>query len=166
MALKDALLPEFDHEWAVTRRLLERVPFDQAEWKPHDRSMTIGALATHLADLPTWAPVLLRQPEFDMANVGGGGPKVRHATAAELLGDFDRNVRAARDLIADTTDAQFMEPWTLKEQGKDLFTMPRVGILRSFLMSHAIHHRGQLSVYLRLRDIPVPSMYGPSADER
>jgi uncharacterized damage-inducible protein DinB len=165
MAIKDALLAEFDHEMAVTRRLLERVPFDDKDWKPHQKSMSLGQLATHVADLPGWAPVLLRQRGFDTAAVGAG-PEARHESPAALVKSFDALVRAARELIADTSDGQFMEPWTLKEHGRELFTTPRVGIVRSFLLNHSIHHRGQLSVYLRLRDVAVPSIYGPSADER
>jgi uncharacterized damage-inducible protein DinB len=161
MALKDTLLPEFDHEMAVTRRLLERVPFADAGWKPHPKSMSLGELASHLADIPGWTSVLLRSSGFDMDGAGGGGPK-QQPTHEALLAAFDANVRSARDLIADTSDAQFMEPWTLRGGGQEIFTQPKVGVLRGWL----IHHRGQLSVYLRLRDVPVPAIYGPSADER
>lgn len=165
MALKDTLLPEFDHEMAVTRRLLERVPFAEAGWKPHPKSMSLGELASHLADIPGWTSVLLRSSGFDMDGAGGDGPK-QQPTHEALLAAFDANVRSARDLIADTSDAQFMEPWTLRGGGQEVFTQPKVGVLRSWLFSHSIHHRGQLSVYLRLRDVPVPGIYGPSADER
>jgi uncharacterized damage-inducible protein DinB len=165
MALKDTLLPEFDHEMAVTRRLLERVPFADAGWKPHPKSMSLGELASHLADIPGWTSVLLRSSGFDMDGAGGGGPK-QQPTHEALLAAFDANVRSARDLIADTSDAQFMEPWTLRGGGQEIFTQPKVGVLRGWLFSHSIHHRGQLSVYLRLRDVPVPAIYGPSADER
>jgi uncharacterized damage-inducible protein DinB len=165
MALKDTLLPEFDHEMAVTRRLLERVPFADAGWKPHPKSMSLGELASHLADIPGWTSVLLRSSGFDMDGAGGGGPK-QQPTHEALLAAFDANVRSARDLIADTSDAQFMEPWTLRGGGQEIFTQPKVGVLRGWLFSHSIHHRGQLSVYLRLRDVPVPGIYGPSADER
>jgi uncharacterized damage-inducible protein DinB len=168
MALKDALLPEFDHEMALTRRVLERVPFGDAAWRPHAKSMTLGELATHLVELPTWAPTILTQRQFDM----GGQEDVEEPpaweadTLAALLAAFDKNALAARRVIADTSDAQFMEPWTLKSRGQEVFTLPKVAVLRSFILSHVIHHRGQLSVYLRLRDVPVPSIYGPSADER
>jgi uncharacterized damage-inducible protein DinB len=165
MALKDALLPEFDHEMAVTRRVLERVPLNDKDWRPHPKSMSIGALASHLADIPNWVPVLLSESGFDMGG-GGPGPQAKHANVEELLADFDKHVKTARELIANTSDAQFMEPWTLRESGREVFTMPRMGTVRSFLLSHSIHHRGQMSVYLRLREIPVPAIYGPSADER
>lgn len=165
MALKDSLVPEFDHEMALTRRVLERVPFADAAWKPHPKSMSLGELASHLADIPGWTGTLLRSSGFDMDGAGGGGPKSQ-PTHEALLAAFDANVRAARDLMADTTDAQFMEPWTLRGGGREIFTLPKVSVLRSWLFSHSIHHRGQLSVYLRLREVPVPSIYGPSADER
>lgn len=165
MALKDSLLPEFDHEMALTRRVLERVPYGDAAWKPHPKSMSLGELASHLADIPGWTTILLRSNGYDMDGPGGGGPR-QHPTHEGLLDVFDANVRTARDLIADTTDAQFMEPWTLRGGGQEIFTRPRAGVLRSWLFSHSVHHRGQLSVYLRLRDVPVPSIYGPSADER
>jgi uncharacterized damage-inducible protein DinB len=168
MALKDHLLPEFDHEMGVTRRLLERVPLQDGDWKPHPQSMSLAQLANHLCDIPGWTPTLLRGSSYDMgADAGGGSPQpVKHTTSGALLAAFDQAVKSARDLLADTTDAQFMEPWTLKENGQEVFTQPKLGTIRSFFLSHMIHHRGQLSVYLRLRGVPVPAIYGPSADER
>jgi uncharacterized damage-inducible protein DinB len=166
MALKDALLPEFDHEMAVTRRLLERVPLHDTEWQPHAKSMTIGVLATHLAELPGWAPVLIKESGFDIGGDHGEGPKTKYRTTTALLAAFDANVKAARELLAAASDGELLQPWTLRDKGKEVFTLPRVATLRSFLLSHTIHHRGQMSVYLRLRDVPVPSIYGPSADER
>lgn len=165
MALKDSLVPEFEYEMTLTRRVLERVPFADAAWRPHPKSMSLGELASHLADIPGWAGTLLRSNGFDMDGVGGGGPKL-HPTQEALLAAFDANVRTARDLMADTTDTQFMEPWTLRGGGQEIFTQPKVSVVRSWLFSHSIHHRGQLSVYLRLREVPVPSIYGPSADDR
>jgi uncharacterized damage-inducible protein DinB len=165
MALTDALLPEFDREMAVTRRVLERVPFDDFNWKPHRKSMSIGELASHLCNILSWVPILLKDKSFDISGAGPSGA-VASTSAQQLVASYDEHLKAARDLIASTSDGQFMEPWTLKEKGKEVFTMPRIAVLRTVFLSHSIHHRGQLSVYLRLRDIPVPPIYGPSADER
>ena len=125
MALRDALLPEYDHEMASTRRLLERVP------------------AAHVSELPMWVPMITGTDEFD----------------------FDDRVRTARKAIAATDDAALMRPWTFLNDGHVVFTMPKAAVLRSFFMNHLIHHRGQLSVCLRLRDVPLPGLYGPTADE-
>lgn len=164
MAIKDALLPEFDHEMAVTRRLLARAPLEDADWKPHPRSMSLGTLASHLVDIPGWTPVILTHDEFDMGDEMDGA--ISKYTSVELmLADFDRNVAAARGLIDAASDAQLAQPWSLRQNGEPLMTMPRIAVMRSFLFNHAIHHRGQLSVYLRLREVKVPSIYGPSADE-
>jgi uncharacterized damage-inducible protein DinB len=162
MPLVDALLPEFDHEMATTRKLLERVPEARFEWKPHAKSMSMGFLATHLAHLPRWAEMTMTQSEFDVA--GYPVPDVP-ATRAELLAIFDKNIAAARAALTGRTDAELMAPWALKNAGHTVFSMPKTSVLRSFVVNHIVHHRGQLSVYLRLNDIPVPSMYGPSADE-
>jgi len=162
MAMKDGLLAEFDHEMGVTRRLLDRLPDDKMATRPHDRSMSLGGLATHIANLPNWTAIIMNQAGFDMAEAP---PKRDELTSrAAVLADFDTSVRAARALL-DKTDAELVAPWTLKRSGQQIFTMPRMGVFRSFVMSHTIHHRGQLSVYLRLNNIPVPAIYGPSADE-
>jgi uncharacterized damage-inducible protein DinB len=162
MALVDALLPEFDHEMTLTRRLLERVPEEQFDWKPHARSMSLGALATHLANLPSWTDITIRQSDLDVATAGTAAVA---PSRAELLATFDRNVSNGRGALVGRTDAELLAPWTLKNGGHTVFTMPKASVLRSFVLNHVVHHRGQLSVYLRLRDVPVPSMYGPSADE-
>ena len=165
MPLTDVLLPEFDHEMAVTRRVLARVPLDSAGWKPHVRSMSLGELAAHIASLPTWTRSLLHDDGYDMSGDAGE----RHAvppTSQALLATFDANVAEARRHLAAATDALLALPWTLRAGEHVVFTQPRVGVLRMFLFSHTIHHRGQLTVYLRLRDVPVPSVYGPSGDER
>ena len=162
MPLIDALLPEFDHEMTTTRRLLERVPEERFEWKPHEKSMSLGALSTHLANLPVWADLTIRQQEFDLAT---SDPVTPAATRKELLALFDRNVTNARAALAGRTDGELLAPWTLKQSGHVVFTMPKTSVLRSFVLNHVVHHRGQLSVYLRLQDVPVPSIYGPSADE-
>jgi uncharacterized damage-inducible protein DinB len=162
MAFVDALLPEFDHEMTVTRKLLERVPDDKFDWKPHPRSMSLGALAQHVANLPLWGTITLTQSELDLA---GQQPLPPPPSRRELLAGFDQRVTETRALLTNQSDAELMAPWTLKKDGHTLFTMPKAAVWRSFVLSHLIHHRGQLSVYLRLNDVPVPSMYGPSADE-
>lgn len=162
MALNQALLPEFDHEMQTTRRTLERVPEDKLGWKPHQKSMTLGGLATHLATLNHWVDATLGMDSFDVANAPAT-PELK--SRSEILASFDQNVASARAKIAATSDADLMKPWSLLAGGKAMFTLPRIAVLRSFIMNHSIHHRGQLSVYLRLNDVPVPSIYGPSADE-
>ncbi len=169
MSIKDGLLPEFDHETSLTRRLLERVPEADLAWKPHEKSMTLGQLAWHLADIPHWTGAILDAVSFDLAAEGAageasGGPK-QPGSRAEVLDRFDQHVALARAKIAEKGDAELIAAWSLKRGGRELFTMPRLGALRSFILNHAIHHRGQLSVYLRLRNVPVPAIYGPSADE-
>jgi uncharacterized damage-inducible protein DinB len=162
MSIVDSLLPEFDHEMTTTRRLLERVPEDRLDWKPHAKSTTLGGLATHLATLPVWGAMTVNQTELELA---GTPPTEPLKSRAELLARFDANVAATRTALAGKSDAEMMVPWTLKRAGQSIFTMPRIGIWRSFVMSHVIHHRGQLSVYLRMHDVALPSIYGPSADE-
>jgi uncharacterized damage-inducible protein DinB len=166
MAIKESILPELDHEMATTRKLLERVPEAKADWQPHPKSMTLGKLSIHLATLPQWVMATMKQTELDMNPPGGEPMKqaVFESTAATLA-TFDAKVREARETIAAAEDKDFMVPWAFKNGGQVIFSMPRVAVLRSFVMNHIIHHRGQLSVYLRLHDVPIPSIYGPSADE-
>ena len=165
MAIRDALLPEFDHEMGVTRKLLERVPEGDFAWKPHDKSMSLGGLATHLSHIPHWSQAIIEQAELDMTGIPPDATPTIPATRQELLERFDRNVRDARARIAGASDADVMAVWTFKKAGETVFSMPRIAALRSFLMNHSVHHRGQLSVYLRLRNVPLPAMYGPTADE-
>ena len=162
MAIKDALLAEYDHEVGTTRKLLDRVPDAQLGWKPHDKSMSLGGLATHLSNIPNWTGTLLNESEFDVA---GAPPNLQaKASRAEILEAFDASTRQARRSM-DKTDAEYLAPWTLKRGGQIMFTMPRIAAFRSFVLSHMIHHRGQLSVYLRVHNVPIPAIYGPSADE-
>jgi uncharacterized damage-inducible protein DinB len=163
MAIVDALLPEFDHEMAVTRKVLERVDGAQFGWKPHEKSMTLGRLATHIAEIPQWGQTILTQPEFNM--VDGEYKPASTANTAEVLVLFDGQVKTIRGLLAGRTDAELMSTWTFKQNGQELFGMPRAAAWRSWVMNHLIHHRGQLSVYLRQTGSKVPSIYGPSADE-
>jgi uncharacterized damage-inducible protein DinB len=165
MAIAESILPEFDHETATTRALLERVPDDKAEWKPHHKSMSLGQLSMHIANLPRWAFYTLERTEFDTNPPDGvRATSPAYESASKLLQVYDANVAATRALLARTTDGEFMVQWTLKNGGKSMFSMPRIAVFRSFVLNHAVHHRGQLSVYLRLLDVPIPSIYGPTAD--
>ena len=166
MALKDALLPEFDHEMATTRRLLERVPDAELGWKPHERSMTLGRLAAHIANLPYWCSVTLETTVFELDSLPSDSQRQIADSSVGLVKEFDGKVAAARGKLAAALDAELLMPWTLKKGGQEMFTMPRISALRSFVMNHIIHHRGQLSVYLRLKNVPLPSIYGPTADEQ
>lgn len=164
MAIAEALLAEFDHEMANTRRTLERVPMDKADWKPSEKAGTMGWLAAHVGTLTRWASVTIATDEldYDTKQTPPPGPK----TSAELIAEFDKLTKEARASIAGASDEKLMGPWTFKIDGNALFTMPRVAVLRSFVMNHMIHHRGQLTVYLRLTGVPVPALYGPSGDEQ
>lgn len=165
-AISQSLLPEFDHEMATTRRVLERVPEDRAEFRPHPRSMTLARLAGHVSEIPLWAVMTLGRDELDLNPPGGAQmTAATMTTRTALLSSFDALVEQARALLAAAGDQSMMEPWTLKSGGQSLMAMPRVAVLRSFVMNHLIHHRAQLAVYLRMNDVPVPSIYGPSADE-
>lgn len=166
MALNEMLLPEFDREMAGTRKTLERVPYEKWDWKPHAKSTAMGGLATHLCNIATWTIYTMNQDSVDLTPGGTPLPGAELAKSqAELLETFDSNVTKARAAIAAATDMEFFKPWTLLSNGKTIFTMPKIAVLRSFIMNHLIHHRAQLGVYLRLNDLPVPSLYGPSADE-
>jgi uncharacterized damage-inducible protein DinB len=162
MALNQALLPEFDHEMANTRKSLERVPENKLGWKPHKKSSTLGGLATHLSSINGWAEAIVGQDSFDVKNAP---PPQELKSRKDILAEFDKNTASARKAIAGASDEQLMKPWSLLSSGKTVFTMPRIGVLRAFILSHTIHHRAQLGVYLRLNDVAVPSIYGPSADE-
>lgn len=166
MSIAASMLPEFDHETANTRKMLAIVPEAKLGWKPHEKSFSLGQLASHLANVPTWMAPTILQSEFDFAPVDGEPFTTPQAgSTSELLSFFDANVAAARNALADAADATFMENWSLLGGGQVFFTMPKIAVVRSFIMNHMIHHRAQLSVYLRLLDVPIPGMYGPSADE-
>ena len=166
MTLSATLLPEFDHEMASLRKVLERLPDEKLSWKPHAKSMSLGGLATHLSNLPTWGSRLVETNDFDVAPPGKPPPRMTELRSrAEILAALDTNVAAARKAIAGASDAKLGEPWSLLAGGKKLFTLPRGACLRSMVLSHTIHHRGQLTVYLRILDVPLPGMYGPTADE-
>ena len=163
MAIKDSLIPEFDHEMGTTRRMLDRVPEADFGWKPHEKSMSLQQLAGHLANIPYWCSAVLEAPFFDLAT---SPPRTPPATRAALLEEFDQKVKTARATLVERTDGELLSPWTLKQGTHEIFTMPKISAIRSFVMNHSIHHRGQLSVYLRLRNVPIPPIYGPTADEQ
>jgi uncharacterized damage-inducible protein DinB len=161
MTIAEAMVPEFDQEMATTRRLLERVPTDKGQWKPHPKSFSLGHLAQLVARMPGWLTPILRSTHLDLA-AGGGG--YTYETTETLLKVFDDNVRQAREVLATTTDADLEVPWSLKMGDRVLNTSPR-GVVARQTINHLVHHRGQLTVYLRLVDVPLPSIYGPTADE-
>jgi uncharacterized damage-inducible protein DinB len=166
MAINQALLGEFDHEMANARKTIERVPDAKFDWKPHAKSFSMGALAGHIAFIPGWAKMTLETPEFDVHPVGGQPaqpPPIKNR--ADLLAFFDKGVAEARAALSAASDQELMKPWSLLSGGKPVFTMPRIAVLRAMIMNHVVHHRGQLTVYLRMNDLPVPALYGPSADE-
>lgn len=166
MRLSETLLPEFDHEMANTRKTLERVPDDKFGWKPHEKSWAMGGLATHVANLPSWVVMAINQDALDIAPPGQEPYREQEAKSrAELLSKFDANVTAARAALTQVSDEHLLKNWSLLKGGETLMTMPRLTVVRTWVMNHSIHHRAQLGVYLRLNDIPLPAIYGPSADE-
>jgi uncharacterized damage-inducible protein DinB len=165
MAIKDAFIAELKHEAGLTKKMLEKVPMDKADWKPHEKSMTLGRLATHVAETIHWIPAILQADEFDFAS----NPSPKGHTAAdseELLMILDNNFNKAITALSQTDDETFNKTWSVKRGEHVLMTSSKKVAIRGWAFSHQFHHRGQLSVYLRLLDIPVPGMYGPSADER
>lgn len=160
MSIADNLLPEFDQEMESTRRMIERVPDDDPGWKPHPKSFSIAHLAQLLAGMPGWIGQTLTSTELDLAEGGG----YSNESTETLLEMFDENVRRSREAIVASKDADYDVPWSLKMGGHVLFTQPRGVVVRQHI-SHLSHHRGQMTVYLRLLDVPVPSIYGPTADE-
>jgi uncharacterized damage-inducible protein DinB len=162
MPFVDTLLPEFDHEMGLTRKVLERVPDDRLAWKPHAKSYAVGQLAQHLATIPMWGTMTLSQVEVDLAVLP---PNTQLQTQHDILSLFDAHAASARASLVGKSDAELKAQWSLKRDGHVIFSMPKHAVWRSFVISHLIHHRAQLGVYLRLLDVPVPSTYGPSADE-
>jgi uncharacterized damage-inducible protein DinB len=166
MSISEALLPEFDQEMANTRRTLERVPDDKFDWKPHEKSMLMGHLAIHIATMPGWAAHTIDGDSLDIAPPDGPPfemPKVN--SREELLELFDKNAATARAAIEGASDEHLLKPWSLLSGGQTILTLPRIAVIRTFVMNHGVHHRAQLGVYLRLNDVPVPAIFGPSADE-
>jgi uncharacterized damage-inducible protein DinB len=166
MTIGQSMLPEFDQEMQNTRKTLERVPDDKWNWKPHDKSGTLGWLAGHVGTVPEWITMTINTEELDYAPVSGPAfepPKI--GNRKEVLAAFDKGAAEARTALAGVSDADLMKGWKLLAGGQEIFTMPRIACIRGMCMNHMIHHRAQLTVYYRLLGIPVPGLYGPSADE-
>lgn len=165
MSLAALLLPEYEHEMASTRKVLERVPNDKLDWKAHPDLNSIGWVAAHLAEIPGWVAGTLTQDSWDV-NPPGGVPyqSPRAESREQLLALFDQNVAAGKQAIAATSDADFLRTWSLLSAGQPMLTLPRIAVIRTWVLNHTIHHRGYLIVYLRLNDISVPGMYSPSGD--
>ncbi|GGF91079.1 hypothetical protein GCM10010912_40170 [Paenibacillus albidus] len=161
--VKQLIVGDVTHELATTRRILERLPEEHMSWKPHEKSMTLGGLATHLINLLNWKIAIFQYPELDLSTV----PLRREPLEkrADILEEFDTNLGKFEQLLAECDEKTLGEEWTLRHGSHIILRKPRAIALRTFGISHMIHHRAQLGVYLRLLDIPVPGMYGPSADE-
>ena len=167
MPIYEALLPELEMEAATTRKFFERLPEDKLEFKPHEKSMPLGRLAGHIAEMVGWGSTTLETEQLDFAPAGA--PPVQPLIASsreQLLREFEKNLDGFRAALPKASDQHFMKPWTLLSGGKVFFTMPRITVIRSMVLNHIIHHRAQLGVYYRMNNVPVPSSYGPSADER
>lgn len=160
----DLLLPEFDHEMAGTRRVLARAPEYAFDWRPHDKSWTLGALCSHLAKLPRWGVSVLKHDSYDLVR-DAGAPSPDLTSLTDVLARFDGHVADVRAALLAATEGELLVPWSLKRDGVVLMSVPRIQAFKSFTLSHVIHHRGQLTVYLRLQNIPLPPLYGPTADE-
>ena len=158
----EMMLPEFDNEMANTRRMLERLPEDHFDWSPHEKSFSLHDLAAHISWLPKWATVTMATEELDFAEPMERTPP---EDKEGILAEFDECVAGAREALAGASADDLQVPWTLRDGDHVFFTMPRGAVVRSMVINHLIHHRAQLGVYLRLLDVPVPGMYGPSADE-
>lgn len=166
MSISASLLPELDQEMAGTRKTLERIPEDKFDFRPHPKSFDMISLATHIANMLGWGRDTMTTESFDFAPVGGEPYKEEPAASvAELLEKFDKNLAEFREALAAAGDADFMVNWSLLAGGNVVFSMPRIACIRGMILNHLIHHRAQLTVYLRMNDVPVPGLYGPSADE-
>ncbi len=166
MSIGQSLLPEYDHEMANTRKVLERIPGDKLDWKAHPKSNTIGWAGMHLAQIPGWAAMTMNQDSLDIAPPGQEPYRTPKVTSVkDILAEFDKCVSAGRAAIASAKDEDFFKPWSLLNGGKTVFTMPKMAVVRTFVLNHNVHHRAHLCVYLRLNDVPVPGLYGPSADD-
>ena len=167
MSMAQVMLEQFKQEASGTRKALERVPFDKAEWAPHEKSMTLGRLAGHIAEMPSWGASILTSDEFDMAPPDGEPYKSQvHESTDDVLATFDQGVSAVEAALPGVTDEAWADHWSLKSGGEEVLGGPRGALFGNLVINHTIHHRGQLTVYLRLCDVPVPGMYGPSADEQ
>ncbi len=165
MAIKDSFIGELKHESSLTKKMLERIPLDKKDWKPHEKSMTLGRLATHVAETSNWISDIIHIDDFDFLKNYNFQPRTA-ATTEELLQIFQTNLDKAMADLSTMTDEDFAKNWTVRRGEQVMFNTPKKISIRGWAFNHMIHHRGQLSVYLRLLDVPVPGMYGPSADEK
>lgn len=166
VSISQLLLPEYDQELRITRTVLERVPDERSQWRPHPKSFPMGHLAQLVARMPSWVTMMMRETEMDLAPPGGSKfPGYSFETTKTLLAELDRNVKEGRAAIAQASDADFEVPWTLKKGGIPIVTQSRYLMLRTSVLNHLVHHRAQLGLYLRLADLRVPEMYGRTADE-
>ncbi len=165
MSMSGMLLPEFDQEMANTRKVLERLPMERLSFKPHQKSTPLGELAAHLVAIAGWTPYTLKTDALDMAAPGAPHPPAPVTTREGLLARFDTSVREGRAALTETSDEGMHGTWSLKMGARTIFTLPRHVVLRTFILNHSIHHRAQLEVYLRMNDVPLPFIYGPTADE-
>ncbi|MGI9473094.1 MAG: DinB family protein [Rubripirellula sp.] len=166
MTIAQAMIPEYDMEFGITRTVLERVPTDKWDWKIHDKSNTVGWLANHLADIPSWVEMTLCHASLDLNPPGEEPYKVPDLRElSEVIASFDANVALGRQLLESVDDATLMDSWSLLKEGETLMTIPRVACIRTWVLNHTIHHRAIMTVYLRVNDAAVPSIYGPSGDD-
>ena len=157
------MVQEFVHEAVGTRKMLDRLPEDKLSWKPHEKSMSLGRLASHLAEIAEWTGTVVNDDVFDMDAADYSPADL--SSKQQILDRFDASIEQFKEMLTGKTDEHLMGTWQMKQGGKVVLTMPRAACLRSFVLSHTVHHRGQFSVYLRENDVPLPSIYGPSADE-
>jgi uncharacterized damage-inducible protein DinB len=165
ISLRTSLLSEYDDEIAITRRLLDRLNDAAFAWKPHDRSMSLGDLATHLANIPHWGSSILSRDAYDLERDHSASTADLGSRAA-VLATFNRHAAEARQELVGRSDAELIAPWSLLRDGELVMSLPRATAVRRFLLNHLVHHRGQLTVYLRMQNVPLPPLYGPTADER
>jgi uncharacterized damage-inducible protein DinB len=163
MSLSETIAAELKQEAATTRKMLERLPASEFDWKPHEKSMSLSRLATHVIEMTSWVGETVTSNEIDFSKMDYAAPVV--ASTEQLVEMFDKEVAKCYDALDGVADEHFMQPWTLRNGEQVYFTMPRIAVIRGMCLNHMVHHRGQLSVYMRLRDIAVPAIYGPSADE-
>jgi uncharacterized damage-inducible protein DinB len=165
MAIKDAFIAELKYESSLTKKMLEKVPLNKKEWKPHEKSMTLGRLATHVAENIHWVTDIIHIDDFDFMKNYNFNPRTANSTE-ELLEIFQTNLDKAINDLSNVSDDDLAKKWIVRRGEQIMFDTPKKVAIRSWAINHMIHHRGQLSVYLRLLDVPVPGMYGPSADEK
>jgi len=163
MSPKKNFTEELKHETNNTRKILERLPMEKLSWKPHEKSMNLERLSQHIAELPTWITLTIKQDELDFAK--GYTPSPKFNSTEELIEQLNKNVALATKALEETTDEHLLKPWTLRNGEQIFFTMPRAVVIRNMVFNHIIHHRAQLGVYLRLLNVPLPTIYGPTADE-